>query len=72
MYVTWCCYVELIYLCYQVGKDLTQEQEQADQAGDFVNMEVSLAYMAVPKREGQAIHADNARLMVEFFVGAIR
>jgi hypothetical protein len=35
-------------------------------------MEVSLAYMAVPKKEGQAIHTDNARLMIEFFVGATR
>ncbi|KAF7968966.1 hypothetical protein HWV62_28761 [Athelia sp. TMB] len=45
------------------------KEDQADQAGDFVNMEVSLAYMSVPKRAGQAIHADNAHLQLEFFVG---
>ena len=48
-----------------------QTQDQADQAGDFVNMEISLAYMAVPKQEGQTIHADNAHLMLEFFVGVL-
>jgi hypothetical protein len=45
------------------------KQDKADQAGDFVNMEVSLAYMAIPKKKGQAIHTDNAHLMLEFFVG---
>ncbi|KZP31751.1 hypothetical protein FIBSPDRAFT_813379 [Athelia psychrophila] len=62
------------------GKDPQATQEEsdaaklakddaADQAGDFVNMEVSLAYVSVPKKAGQAIHADNAHLQLEFFVG---
>lgn len=47
-----------------------EKLDQADDAGDFVNMEVSLAYMSLPKTAGQAIHAHNAHLKLEFFLGA--
>lgn len=41
-----------------------------DQAGDYVNYEVSLAYVSRPKKdETKSVEPDNMHLMIEFYVG---
>ncbi|PKI83993.1 hypothetical protein MVES1_002031 [Malassezia vespertilionis] len=46
-----------------------QHDERADRAGDFLNMEVSFCYAALPG-EDTTERAKNIHLLIEFFLGA--
>jgi Ca2+-dependent lipid-binding protein len=45
------------------------EGKDADQAGDYVNYEVSFAYQAMPG-QGDRLRAKNIHVLIEFFLGA--
>ncbi|WFD31648.1 hypothetical protein MSPP1_002687 [Malassezia sp. CBS 17886] len=57
----------------ETGGEPTEESEERqkdpDQAGDFLNMEVSVCYSALPGQSSKT-RATNVHLLVEFFLGA--
>lgn len=46
-----------------------KKSEENDNAGDFLNMEVSFCYSAIPG-ESSSKRAQNIHLLIEFFIGA--
>ena len=48
----------------------TKTEQDLDQSGDYVNMEISFAYSSPPGKSKTAASNDRISLLMEFYLGA--